>query len=57
MRMILKVVGYSISTWYEKPLQRTGKRGRKPNIPDDEALELIKMEISKANSKAKVISR
>jgi hypothetical protein len=51
MRMILKVVGYSSSTWYEKPLQRTGKRGRKPNIPDDEALELIKMEIKQSKFK------
>ena len=47
MRLILKVVGYSSSTWYTKPNDRKKKRpGPKPAIDDDRALALIKDEIT-----------
>lgn len=47
MRLILKVVGYSSSTWYTKPKDRKKKRpGPKPAIDDDRALALIKGEIT-----------
>lgn len=50
MRLILKVVGYSSSTWYTKPEEGEKKRpGPKPVINDDKALTLIKDEIE--NSK------
>ena len=46
MRLILRVVGYSSSTWYTKPEEREKKRpGPKPAINDVEALSLIKDEI------------
>lgn len=48
-RLIFKVVGYSSSTWYEHPIARTGKRGRKPNHTDEVVLQEIKVEIG--NSK------
>ncbi|MFW6225235.1 MAG: hypothetical protein ACOC4B_03125 [Bacteroidota bacterium] len=41
MRLILKVVGYSSSTWYTKPEEGEKKRpGPKPVINDDKALIL-----------------
>lgn len=46
MRMILKVVGCSSSTWYEKPKENTSRRGRKPNHSDAEVLAGIKEVIS-----------
>lgn len=39
------MVGYSSSTWYEKPVKKVGKRGRKPLYTDEEALLEIKKEI------------
>ena len=45
-RLIFKVVGYSSSTWYEKPSPKTGKRGRKPIHSDEIVLREIKAEIS-----------
>lgn len=46
MRLILKVVGYSSSTWYTKPVEKKRQRpGPKPKINDDKALSLIKDEI------------
>jgi putative transposase len=48
-RLIFKVVGYSSSTWYEKPTPKTGKRGRKPKHSDEEVLQEIRVEIK--NSK------
>lgn len=44
-RLIFKVVGYSSSTWYEKPVAKTGKRGRKPLHSDEIVLHEIKVEI------------
>jgi len=44
-RLIFKVVGYSSSTWYEKPVPKTGKRGRKPIHSDETVLHEIKVEI------------
>lgn len=44
-RLIFKVVGYSSSTWYEKPSSKTGKRGRKPIHSDETVLHAIKTEI------------
>jgi len=44
-RLIFKVVGYSSSTWYEKPVPKTGKRGRKPIHSDETVLQEIKIEI------------
>lgn len=50
MRLILKVVEYSSSTWYTKPVERKRQRpGPKPKIDDDKALSFIKAEIK--NSK------
>jgi len=50
MRLILKVVGYSSSTWYIKPKEKENKRpGPRPVIDDVKALALIKDEIK--NSK------
>ncbi len=50
MQLILKVVGYSSSTWYEKPIgDKKGKPGPKPAINDKEALRLIKKDLK--NSK------
>lgn len=50
MQLILKVVGYSSSAWYEKPTDsKRNKPGPKPAIDDIKALELIKKEIK--NSK------
>lgn len=44
-RLIFKVVDYSSSTWYEKPVPKTGKRGRKPIHSDEIVLHEIKVEI------------
>lgn len=50
MQLILKVAGYSSSTWYEKPAGiRGSKPGPKPAIDDTKALELIKEDLK--NSK------
>lgn len=52
MQLILKVTGYSSSTWYEKPRGRKEiKPGPKPAIDDTEALRLIRedLEHSKFN--------
>lgn len=46
MQLILKVAGYSSSTWYEKPTGIKGsKPGPRPAINDIEALELIKEDL------------
>jgi len=46
MRLILKIAGYSSSTWYERrEILLKDKPGPKPVIPDGEALELIKLQI------------
>lgn len=46
MQLILKVAGYSSSTWYERPRGRKGSNpGPRPAINDIEALELIKEDL------------
>ena len=46
MQLVLKVVGYSSSTWYEKPKnKKRSKPGPKPAIDDTEALALIKEDL------------
>lgn len=46
MQLILKVAGYSSSTWYEKPTGIKGSNpGPRPAINDTEALELIKEDL------------
>ncbi len=49
MRLVLKVVGYSSSTWYTKARDATKQRpGPKPAVDDDHALALIKDEIKES---------